>query len=84
MTIVAICGPGPATVLLAEERGPERWCFGERRRAAGTHRLMGHTAEDVLSGRVASGWAEPRWVYACDGCGRDRRLGFGMVWEWDE
>jgi hypothetical protein len=78
--IGAICGPSGYAYVAEEERAPEQWCFGERKRQAGTLRLMRFRAEDVLSGAVGAGWAEPYWVYVCDGCGKDRRLGFG--WEW--
>jgi len=32
----------------------------------------------------AWGWAEPFWEYRCDGCGDDRRAGFGGEYVWSE
>jgi hypothetical protein len=78
--IGAICGPVGYAYVAEERREPERWCFKERRRQGGTHRLMRFRAEDVLSGAVGAGWAEPYWDYRCDGCNEDHRLGFGWVW----
>lgn len=67
-TMMWLCGPGlngePPNEDLKVERGPERWCFGERKRQAGTWTLRGS--------REPSHW-EPFWEYSCDGCGDDRR-----------
>lgn len=75
---LVVCGPGwngePVDETLATERGPERWCFGERKRRAGTWELLGT--------REPSHW-EPFWQYRCDGCGEDRRLFPGWS-EWSE
>lgn len=57
---------GPGYVYTTETSEP-RWCFGERKRLAGTWTLMG----DVPMGQPS--WYEPNWVYKCDGCGEDRR-----------
>ncbi len=79
-----ICGPPrSAQIILRTEAGPERWCFGERKRRTGRYILHGLDRAYVEE-MLAYGWAEPWWSYECDGCGEDRRAGFGMVWEWDE
>ncbi len=69
----AICGI-PVEVI-ATERGPERWCYGERKRRAGTLECVAPSFE-TLKATEAWGWAEPYWRYRCDGCGKDRR------WMW--
>jgi hypothetical protein len=69
--------------VVKTERGPERWCFGERKRQPGTHTLR-RPSFDYLMATEAWGWAEPVWSYRCDGCGEDRRLGFGMEWVWTD
>jgi hypothetical protein len=71
---VSICGI-PLEVRKVEP-APERWCFGERRRRTGTWTLRGPSFETLVR-TEAWGWAEPVWAYACDGCGDDRRAGFG-------
>jgi hypothetical protein len=72
-----ICGPAASDIeVLRTEPEPERWCFGERKRRTGMHILRGMTFEAVMR-TGASGWAEPYWVYKCDGCGQDRRWMFG-------
>lgn len=80
----AICGIAMEKVY-ATERGEERWCFGERKRVAGTWTLRGPTFE-ALERTQAWGWAEPIWEYACDGCGEDRRAGgwYDPTVVWDE
>lgn len=70
----AICGP--PMHLIKTEAAPERWCFGERKRRTGTWSLMGPD-KDWIMANEAYGWAEPVWRYRCDGCGEDRRFGFG-------
>lgn len=73
MSTGAICGPSHDDIeVILTEPGPERWCFGERKRLTGTHVLMGMTSEAVER-TLAYGWAEPYWTYRCDGCGHDRR-----------
>ena len=80
----AICGPPPSVHrVIKTDREPERWCFGCRKRRAGTHELVGLDPEWVHR-TAAYVWAEPHWRYRCDGCGKDRRLGFGQTWEYDE
>ncbi|MCU0297293.1 MAG: hypothetical protein MUF33_02095 [Candidatus Nanopelagicales bacterium] len=64
---VAICRPG-ATKVIAAERVEPRWCFGCRKRLGGT---LSCVAE------VEPSYYDPWWQYACDGCGQDRRWGFG-------
>ena len=54
------------------ERGRKRWCFACRKYRAGTY--LWHVPSDEWS------YYGPHWSYRCDGCGEDRRLGFG--WEW--
>jgi hypothetical protein len=39
---------------------------------------------DTLMATEAWGWADPVWMYRCDGCGEDRRLGFGMEWVYED
>jgi hypothetical protein len=69
----AICGvPASAMVTLRTETEPERWCYGERKRRTGVHTLIAPSF-DWLCQTEAWGWAEPHWVYRCDGCGHDRR-----------
>lgn len=63
---------GPRKVIL-EDRGEPRWCFGCRARKAGVHQLLDYDEPSYY---------EPIWVYRCDGCGDDRRLGFGRSWVW--
>ena len=76
----SICGPAPsAYYVIKEDVGEERWCFGERKRRTGRHILTGVTTE-YLEHTLAYGWAEPFWSYHCDGCGEDRRAGFGGEW----
>jgi hypothetical protein len=75
----AICGV-PLEVVKTE-REPERWCFGCRRRLAGTWTCRRPSFETLMR-TEAWGWAEPVWDYACDGCGEDRRAGFGMEYGW--
>jgi hypothetical protein len=67
---VTICGPGE-TYVIREDREDPRWCFGCRARHGGAHRLISE---------VGMSYYDPWWQYACDGCGDDCRLGFGMVW----
>lgn len=67
----AICGPGRYEEVKREPE-PERWCFGERKRRTGVHVLLRMPFEDLMA-TGASGWADPFWVYRCDGCGDDRR-----------
>lgn len=74
----AICGIPLETVKT--EREEPRWCFGCRKRHGGTWTCKAPTLE-TLKATEAWGWAEPVWVYACDGCGEDRRGGFG--WEYE-
>ena len=69
-----ICGI-PLEVVKTE-RGPERWCFGERKRRAGTLTVLAPSFETLMA-TGAWGWADPVWRYNCDGCGEDRRWGFG-------
>lgn len=77
---MSICGvPSEAMEVVKIEREPERWCFNERKRRAGTHTLRRPTFEYLMA-TEAWGWADPRWSYGCDGCGGDYRLGFGMEW----
>ena len=59
------------TRVIKEEREEPRWCFHERKRLGGTHRLLSEVGESYY---------DPWWSYACDGCGGDYRLGFGRVW----
>jgi hypothetical protein len=75
----AICGV-PLEVVKTE-REPARWCFGCRKRLEGTWTCSRPSFETLMR-TEAWGWAEPVWTYACDGCGEDRRAGFGMVYEW--
>ena len=70
----AICGI-PLEVVKTEREEP-RWCFGERKRLGGTWTLRRPSFETLMA-TEAWGWAEPIWTYACDGCGEDRRAGFG-------
>lgn len=80
----AICGPTSDVMeVIKVERGPERWCFGERKRRAGTLTLRRPMFEYLMA-TEAWGWAEPVWTYECDGCGKDERLGFGMEWVYDD
>lgn len=72
--MTAICGPSGYEVVKTQ-REPERWCYGERKRREGTHELLSMPFE-VVEAQDAWGWAEPFWVYRCDGCGKDRR------WMW--
>jgi hypothetical protein len=58
------------------ERGEVRWCFGCRKHLAGTYDL--HVPDDPMS------YYEPHVSYRCDGCGEDRRAGFGRFYTWDE
>ena len=76
----AICGGLP--YLWKTEPETERWCFGERKRRPGTWELRAAwpygtvpLLEDGSPDPVMM-W-EPAWVYRCDGCGSDRRWGFG-------
>lgn len=79
-----ICGvPEKVMEVVRVERMPERWCFGERKRRAGTLTCKRPSFE-WLQATEAWGWADPIWTYTCDGCGQDRRLGFGMEWVYDE
>lgn len=78
MSAGAICGIPVETIRT--EREEPRWCFGERRRVGGTWKLRGPTFETVMA-TEAFGWAEPFWEYTCDGCGEDRRAGFGGSYE---
>jgi hypothetical protein len=81
---MSICGiPESVMEVVREERLPERWCFGERKRRAGTLTIRRPSFEYLME-TEAWGWAEPTFTYRCDGCGEDRRLGFGWVWEYDE
>jgi hypothetical protein len=73
---VSICGI-PLEVIKTEP-GPERWCFGERKRRTGAWVLSGPSLETLMA-TEAWGWAEPVWKYVCDGCGEDHALGFGRV-----
>jgi hypothetical protein len=66
---------GPKMRVVKEERQEPIWCFGERRRVGGVHQLWSP---------VGMSYYDPHWSYTCDGCGDDRRLGFGRVWMWDE
>lgn len=77
----AICGI--PTEVVKEERQEPRWCFGCRKRLGGTL-TMRRPSFETLMATEAWGWAEPVWTYRCDGCGDDRRLGFGMEWEYDD
>jgi len=77
----AICGI--ETEVRKTEREEPRWCFGERKRLGGTWTLRGPSFETLMA-TEAWGWAEPFWVYACDGCGEDRRAGFGGEYGWVE
>lgn len=77
MSIGYICGvPSEVMEVVHTERGPERWCFGERKRRAGTSEWRAPSFE-WLKQSGAWGWAEPVERYRCDGCGEDRRWGFG-------
>jgi hypothetical protein len=79
--VVYVCGvPQEVMEVVKVERGPERWCFGERRRLAGTLTCR-RPSLDYLVATEAWGWADPVWSYACDGCGQDRRAGFGGWYE---
>lgn len=53
---------------IATEREEPRWCFGCRKRLAGTW---------ACKATVEPSYYDPYWEYACDGCGEDRRHGFG-------
>jgi hypothetical protein len=66
-----------------EERWEPRWCFGCRKRLAGTLTMLAPSL-DTLMATEAWGWADPVWMYRCDGCGEDRRLGFGMEWVYED
>jgi len=80
---IYVCGvPESAMEVVKVERGEERWCFGERKRRAGTYTCRRPSFE-YLERTEAWGWAEPRWTYECDGCGQDRRAGFGGWYEGD-
>ncbi len=54
-------------------RGEPRWCFGCRKRLAG----------DLVVSVPVDEWSYygPSLSYRCDGCGEDRRLFPGWVWE---
>jgi hypothetical protein len=77
----AICGV-PLEVVKTE-REDARWCFGCRKRLAGTWTLRRPSFETLMA-TEAWGWADPVWSYACDGCGEDRRAGFGAEYVWAE
>ncbi len=70
----SICGL-PMEVVKTEREDP-RWCFGERKRLGGTWTLRRPSFETLMR-TEAWGWADPVWTYECDGCGEDRRAGFG-------
>lgn len=77
MTAVYICGvPSSVMRTIRVEPEPERWCFGERKRQPGKHILRAPDPAWVEE-TLAYGWSEPVWSYKCDGCGQDRRWGFG-------
>jgi hypothetical protein len=57
----------------ATRKEPERWSFGCRKRLPGTSTFW--VMDDPMS------YYGPHWAFKCDGCGEDRRLGFGMEWE---
>jgi hypothetical protein len=78
MTDGAICGIPLETVKTVPE--PERWCFGERKRRTGVWTVKAPTLATLME-TEAWGWADPVWSYRCDGCGEDRRAGFG--WEYE-
>lgn len=61
------------TVEFSRSRHPERWCFGCRKRLAGE--LVVHVPSDPYS------YYGPHSEYRCDGCGKDRRLFPGWIWE---
>ena len=70
-----ICGvPQSVMRTIKVDQGPERWCFGERKRCTGKHILTAPDLDWVLE-TGAIGWADPTWHYECDGCGQDRRSG---------
>ena len=74
MSAMYICGvPSSVMETLATEREPERWCFGERKRRAGTWECRAPRLDWVME-TGAIGWADPVWRYRCDGCGQDRRF----------
>lgn len=77
--VVYVCGiPSSAMRVVSVVEEPERWCFGERQRRAGKTTWSAPTLE-YLEATEAWGWAEPTPRYECDGCGQDRRAGFGYV-----
>jgi len=78
---MSLCGI-PMEAIKAERAEP-RWCFGERKRQAGTWTLSGPTFE-TLQRTEAWGWAEPVWTYRCDGCHEDRRAGFGGEYVYED
>lgn len=69
---LVVCYGGPKQEYCRERVEP-RWCFGCRKRLGGW---------EILTGDVGMTYYEPNWHYECDGCGQDRRLGFGMSWEY--
>ena len=76
MSAGSVCGVPPSVMeVLATEAGPERWCYGERKRRTGVLEWVAPSLEWVMA-TGASGWADPRERYRCDGCGHDRR------WMW--
>lgn len=86
MSVAYVCGvPADQYEVIRDEPQPERWCFGERKRRTGRIVVKRPTTE-YLERTHAWGWAEPTWTYVCDGCGQDRRFGFGgyPVYGWEE
>jgi len=86
MSVVFVCGvPASEYEVIYDKPQPERWCFGERKRRTG--RVIGKRPSwEYLKRTEAWGWAEPIYQYVCDGCGDDRRFGFGgyAVWDYEE
>ena len=78
MTTGAICGGSP--YLWKTEPEPPCWCFGERKRQPGTWELRAGWERGTVPDESVGYW-EPIWVYRCDGCGDDRRAGFGGYFE---
>jgi hypothetical protein len=77
----AICGI-PLEVVRTEPVEP-RWCFGERKRQPGKWVARAPSFETLMA-TEAWGWAWPVWEYVCDGCGKDRALGFGREWRYGD
>ena len=74
----AICGGSPYVWKIEPE--PERWCFGERKRRTWTWTLRAGWEKGTVPDESVGYWS-PIWSFTCDGCGEDRRAGFG--WEYE-